>query len=415
MKGTKLLLLTILLFLVLALPLTACIEGDPRETSAPEETTEEATEAPEITDEETERITAEDTFADETNEEMSSPSDPFGESATVEKQTANEPLTEKNESDGPVTEDAENREPETEEFESKVLETEEPETETEEPETEEPETEEPETETEVPETEEPHTHMWGEWMTIREPSCTEEGLVERSCACGETETAALDAEGHQESDWMIDEEPAYEVEGHRHTECIVCHETVREEAIPALEGSRGLVFTSNGDGTCYVSGVGTCTDVDVILPRYSPDKDLVTGIGDRAFWEYKIMKTILIHDSVRSIGEHAFYSCSNLISIHIPASVSSIGYQAFMIGECNIKSITVDENNPVYCSDGNCLIETESKVLIRGCPNSKIPSDGSVEVIGEHAFASCKSYSYGLKNIDIPDTVKRIEDYAFGW
>ena len=44
--------------------------------------------------------------------------------------------------------------------------------------------------------------------------------------------------------------------------------------------SQGLEFTSNGDGTCYVSGIGTCTDLDIAVPPTSPDGDTVTAIGN---------------------------------------------------------------------------------------------------------------------------------------
>ena len=48
-------------------------------------------------------------------------------------------------------------------------------------------------------------------------------------------------------------------------------------------GSVGLSFQSNGDGTCYVSGIGSCTDTDVIIPTKSSAGDTVTSIGSRAF------------------------------------------------------------------------------------------------------------------------------------
>ena len=45
-----------------------------------------------------------------------------------------------------------------------------------------------------------------------------------------------------------------------------------------------LAFTSNGDGTCYVSGViGTCKDENIIIPSVSPSGDKVTAIGSYAF------------------------------------------------------------------------------------------------------------------------------------
>lgn len=76
----------------------------------------------------------------------------------------------------------------------------------------------------------------------------------------------------------------------------------------------------------------------------------------------------------------------------------------------NIESITVEEGNSLYHSAGNCLIATESKLLILGCKNSVIPDDGSVEVICDGAFADCE----GLKSIHIPASIKMFSVAPFG-
>ena len=41
-----------------------------------------------------------------------------------------------------------------------------------------------------------HTHVFGEWTTVTEPTCTQEGKLERTCACGAKETAPVSALGH---------------------------------------------------------------------------------------------------------------------------------------------------------------------------------------------------------------------------
>ena len=38
-----------------------------------------------------------------------------------------------------------------------------------------------------------------------------------------------------------------------------------------LEPSEGLEFESNGDGTCTIIGIGTCTDQNIVIPLESPD------------------------------------------------------------------------------------------------------------------------------------------------
>ena len=38
-----------------------------------------------------------------------------------------------------------------------------------------------------------HIHTWGEWYTVREATCFETGVSERSCSCGEKEAMNIEA------------------------------------------------------------------------------------------------------------------------------------------------------------------------------------------------------------------------------
>jgi hypothetical protein len=87
----------------------------------------------------------------------------------------------------------------------------------------------------------------------------------------------------------------------------------------------GYEFTSNGDGTCYVSGIGTA--VTGVIPRYSPAGDVVTAIGDGAL-QGQSFYVVGIPDTVTHIGEGAFKETS-LEYMIISDSVTYIGDRAF--------------------------------------------------------------------------------------
>lgn len=218
------------------------------------------------------------------------------------------------------------------------------------------------------------------------------------------------------------------------------------------KASQGLEFESNGDGTCCVFRVGECTDVDVVIPERSPKGDLVTSIGMSAFSGCDDILSIVIPDSVISIEDHAFAGCRNLTSMTIPNSVTSIGRSAFrdctgltsvtipdsvtsigaqifdrctgltsitipagvtsigssVFRDCTaLTSINVSEENSVYHSKDNCLIETDTKTLVAGCKASVIPD--YVTGIGDNAFSCCRN----LTSITIPKGVTRIAGNPF--
>ena len=119
-------------------------------------------------------------------------------------------------------------------------------------------------------------------------------------------------------------------------------------------------------------------------------------------------KNTKIPSNVRSIGDNAFYGCSGLTSIKLSEGVTSIGVDAFY-GCGGLTSIAVSDSNLAYNSKDGCnaIIETKTNTLIRGCENTKIPSD--VTSIGGEAFSFCS----GLKSIEIPLSVTSIGNGAF--
>lgn len=93
--------------------------------------------------------------------------------------------------------------------------------------------------------------------------------------------------------------------------------------------SQGLKYTLNSDSKSYsVSGIGTCTDKDIIIPATYNNMP-VTSIGNYAFQFCSGITSITIPNSVTRIGHYAFCRCTGLTNITIPDGVTSIGYCAF--------------------------------------------------------------------------------------
>lgn len=187
-----------------------------------------------------------------------------------------------------------------------------------------------------------------------------------------------------------------------------------------------LTWTLYNDGTLMISGTGEMyrysytynTNYGYITtapwgPYYQSIKAVnigenVTSIGSYAFYGCSSIARVAIGNDVTSIGSMAFYKCSSLLNITIPDSVTCIVSDAF--DRCSsLESITVSDGNSVYHSGGNCIIDTELKLLVAGCKNSVIPSDGSVTLIGSHSFYGRNS----LMEIIIPNGVTSIRDDAF--
>ena len=77
-------------------------------------------------------------------------------------------------------------------------------------------------------------HGAGEWTTVKEASCVEDGEEELICEfCGEKlGTRKKAALGHEYGDWLVSEEPACTVRGERSKKCAVCGQEISEFTAP---------------------------------------------------------------------------------------------------------------------------------------------------------------------------------------
>lgn len=96
------------------------------------------------------------------------------------------------------------------------------------------------------------------------------------------------------------------------------------------------------DGTYYeVSGIGTCTDTDIVVPA-THEGIAVKKIAKEAFKEGNLT-SVYLFEGIENIEYAAFYDCQNLLDITFPEGLSVIGDYAFGLCE-KLKNIIIPDS-----------------------------------------------------------------------
>ena len=302
-----------------------------------------------------------------------------------------------------------------------------------------------------------HVHEFGDWSTVKEASCTEDGNRTRSCSCGETEKETLPKTGHVEeiiAGYSATCTEAGLAEGKK---CTVCGEiTVKQEEIASLE--HDYKYSEETDENDNITIYGTCQRANcgttIINPAglYDKDSNLIASWSELVDdYGIKVDNGVLsvihdtmqnndlrngtlfvIDDSINLIASNAFAGCtfthivipnsvteiesfafanSFITTVFIPDSVIKIGKGPF--SNCGqLTQITVDVDNENYKSiDGNLYTKDEKTFIqyANGKKDSEYNIPNGVEII----LSDAMSYSNFLKKIIIPKTINCIERYAF--
>ena len=169
-------------------------------------------------------------------------------------------------------------------------------------------------------------------------------------------------------------------------------------------------YRINGDEVEIIKYTGE--ESNVVIPEFIEGKPVVS-IAENTF-------------SYRNFDGESYI----IESIYIPKTVASISVDAF--DYYYIKNMLVDRDNKFYCSEDGVLYTKDKSILIRyptlrnkfkisdkvieihdgACEHCKITSanlPNKLKRIGEGAFAYCTK----LSEVNIPDSVTYIGDYAF--
>lgn len=145
--------------------------------------------------------------------------------------------------------------------------------------------------------------------------------------------------------------------------------------------------------------------IDVVIPTEYIGHPVVV-IGWDSFRDCQILRSVTIPEGITGIHGFTFFNCNNLESVHLPKSMKSFWGGCF--ASCNsLKEVTVDPDNPWFCSIDGVVYTKDQKELVFYPPGKEdvefsVPDGCSI--IGRYAFAYCEN----LKRINISHTVNDI-------
>ncbi|MBO7360987.1 MAG: leucine-rich repeat domain-containing protein, partial [Clostridia bacterium] len=225
----------------------------------------------------------------------------------------------------------------------------------------------------------------------------------------------ISALGHDYAETIVP--PSKTKEGYTRHDCVRCGDSYIDNYVPAT-GSLGLEYQDNGNGTCTIIGIGTCTDEDLYIPSVI-DGLSVTAIGVSAFTEQTSLNCVFLPDSITTVERRAFYGCTNLKEINLPSSVTSIGSQ--ILYKSGIEKVTYGATVYSLEWESSIFSGTPLKTLVfesasvpyffcMNCQNltEVIFKDGTTN-IGQKAFYGCSS----LERVSFSQSIKKIESSAF--
>ena len=199
----------------------------------------------------------------------------------------------------------------------------------------------------------------------------------------------------------------YNIDETSHQALCVCGETAGaephtyEERLCTVCGSRkpseGLEYTVKDNTYCVITGIGTCTDADVVIPSHYEGLP-VRIIAQNAFRDCKSITSVFIPETVTHIEQWAFMACSNMTNVYFSEGLQRIDDLVFIWCTSLEEVVFPDSLSQMGHSIFNECISLQYVEL----------SEGLTE-LQRGVFSNCDS----LTTVVIPASITQIGNKAF--
>ena len=294
-----------------------------------------------------------------------------------------------------------------------------------------------------PEEPDVHTHNFGEWEVVTEPTCTQEGLRERVCVCGEKESEEIAALGHTPGETAKENETVatctengsydeviyctvceeelsrktVEIDplGHDYVNgvCSRCHDAIATEGLvfellTAETGANFEEFFGEGFEDFYACTGMTAAEENVVIPstynglpvRMVRWHDLEPEISNR-------IVSIYIPDSIQFVDfAYDYYNNSdyeNLTEIRLPRNPNAMILGSSYFSGCAFY------NDPSNWEDGALYMDDWLLATNGDLPEEYTVKQGTFGIaMGAFLYQDNEDYKSHVKKVTVPDGVQAL-------
>lgn len=154
------------------------------------------------------------------------------------------------------------------------------------------------------------------------------------------------------------------------------------------EPSVGLEFTSNGDGTCSITGIGSFNSETLVIPESAPYGETVSSVDEYALYKCEAKKLVISGLSIKIKG----------------SGLSTCDFEEIIIDSSNVE---FDDSSASYCDDVTSLTINNSTVSFGEYSFYKVGDDAVVSFenskikANSSAFSTCSFKSLSMNNCEI--------------